>query len=227
MASTFVLSNLLTDAARLANVPAFSTTTNVTATQATYWLVQSGRALTARMRAAFGDDADHARSADLNVPVGLGYVSLPEDCGEIHAVVWQKSSSESILLAQGQLEDLETNDTTSQSWAGSETPKYRLEGETLRFTPPSAEVEAITLFYTGHADLTGQTNMIARLDGDRWITLDVAIRVLQAQARDAAHLLQEKVMLEANLFSPSRKRRPKGIARIRDTRSAAIRRSGW
>lgn len=228
MASTFVIADLLTDAAKLANVPPFSATTNVTSTTASYWLVQAGRSLTARMRAAFGDDADHVRSADLNVPVGLGYVSLPENTGEVHTVLWAKSASEYILLAQSQLEDMEQFlSSTTQNWRDCPTPTYRLEGETLAFDPPSSSIEVVTLFYTGHSDLTGQVNMIARLDGDRWVTLDVAIRVMQAQGRDASVLVQDKLMLEAQLFSPSRRRRPKGIARIRDTRGAANRRGSW
>jgi hypothetical protein len=220
MATIFTISEIVADIARTANVPDFSSTTNVTANQITYWLTMSARSLSARIRSAFGENADYLRVAELQTQAGLNTLSLPTDAGEVHAVLWRRTSSDFHLLFPGSLNDLEDlADGDIQPWRDFGEPKYRLEGEQIAFYPPSSEVENITVFYTGHLDLSGETFFASRLDADRLITLDVAIRVLQAQGRDASVLLQDKLMLEQHFFSPSRNRQPTRSVSIRDVRS--------
>lgn len=222
MASTFSCADILTDAARLANVPAFAADTNVTTTMATYWLVQGARTFTARLRQAF-DDGDFLKLATLSVPAGLNICSLPVDTGEVHSAVWVKSSTDYRLLRVGNMEVLEDlADGDPLPWSQSGTPTYRIEGETIAFYPPSSEAESVILFYTDHLELTGETYFAARLDTDRWLALEVAIRVLQSQNRDASGLIQDKLMSEANIFSPARNRAPKRNNTIRDVRGATI-----
>lgn len=231
MSSVFQVADILTDAARMANVPTFTATTNVTTTQSTYWTVQAARSLSARLRSAFNDDGDFLRVAELATQAGLNTLSLPTDAGEVHAVLWRKTSSDFYLLYPGDLgvlEDLADGDP--ETWDQTSPPRYRLEGSQIAFYPPSSEAENITIFYTGHLDLTGATSFTARLDADRWITLDVAIRVLQSQGRDASVLLQDKLLLEQQLFSPARNRQPTQPKTIRDTRGQRmdqLRRSRW
>lgn len=231
MATVFQVSDILSDAARMANVPPFGASTNVTSTQALYWLVQSARSLSARLRAAFGEDADYLRVAQLQTQAGLNTLSLPTDAGEVHAVLWQRTASDFQLLEGGDLNVLEDlPDGEPEPWRSAGKPKYRLEGEQLGLYPPSSEIETIILFYTEHLDLSGETQFTSRLDADRWLTLDVAIRVMQSQGRDPSMFLQDRLMLEANLFSPARKRQPTRPQTIRDTsalRLDHIRRNRW
>ncbi len=231
MSTVFQVADILTDAARMANVPAFGATTNVTSTQATYWAVQAARSLSARLRGSFSEDADFLRVQDLQTQAGLNTISLPTDAGEVHAVLWRKTSSDFYLLNRGDLGVLEDlADGEPDTWDNTAPPRYRLEGEQIAFYPPSSGAENITIFYTGHLDLTGETFFTARLDADRWITLDVAIRVLQSQSRDASVLIQDKLLLEQQLFSPARRRQPTQPQTIRDTRGQRMeqfRRNRW
>lgn len=223
MATTFQTSEILADVARLANVPAFSTTSNVTSGQCTYWLVQSARTLSALLRQRMGSDNDFVASASLTVPAGLGLVSLPADCGEVHAVLWVKSSRDYQLCDGASQDDLEEGSEAEQAWESP--PTYRVEGQTLAVFPPSTDAEDLIVYYTTHLDLSGgATSYISRLDTDRWLTLDVLCKVLAAKQRDYSLFAAEKAQVEALLLSPARTRDPNTISTIRDTRGAAARR---
>ncbi len=225
MSTTFDVSDILATAAREANVPPFSTDTNVTLAQSTYWLVQGARSFSARLKQALGDDGDYLKIATLTTVPNLNFVSLPADCGEIHSLLWARTSSDYRLLRTGNMEVLEDlADGDPIAWSTYADPQYRIEGETIAFYPPSTDAETLYLFYADHLQLEDQTYFAARLDADRWLALDVAIRVVQSQGRDPSMLKQDKLMLEAGLFSSARRRAPKTIQTIRDTRSAELNR---
>ena len=222
MASTFNVSEILTDAARMSNTPDFASDTNVTATQATYWLIQSARSYTARLRQVFGENHDFLKEITLQTQPGFDTLSLPAEAGELHQVIWARTSSDYRLLSYAQADQLpEMQEGTPGTWRDGPQPCYRLEGETVRFLPGSSVAETVIIFYTSTLRWLDQTYFSARLDADRWMTLDVAVRVLQSQGRDPSVLLQDKVMLEAQLFNPARNRTPNRVVTIRDTRCAA------
>lgn len=219
MASSFVVADILADVARSANCPAFATDTNVTLAQATYWLAQSARSLSALYKQHFGDDRDYLRTATLATQPALGMVSLPADCGEVCAVLWVRTASDWRLLEGSQLDDLELGQVTLlRPWISTGEPTYRIEGETLGFYPASSVAETVVLFYNKHLDTTAQTSITGRLDTDRWLTLDLVCRVLSAQGRDGSAYLQDKMLLEKNLFSVERNRDRGAIHTIRDVR---------
>ena len=217
MATVFNIAEMTADVARRCNVPTFSSTTNVTSGQVTYWLTQSARSLSALLRQKQCEDNDLLTSATLTTIADFELVSLPADCGEIHALIWQKSSSDYRLLEPAALDDFQESTAPTQAWGSA--PMYRLEGNTIRFLPASTEAETLTLIYTNHLDLAGETNFQSRLDADLWITLTVCERVLQSKGRDASPISAEKAMLETNLFSSARRRDAYGPSTIRDVRS--------
>lgn len=222
MASTFNVSDVLQDAARMANVPDFSSSTNVTLVQATYWAVQGARTYSARLRQVFGENHDFLKEIALQTQAGFDTLSLPIDAGELHQVVWARTASDYRLLSYAQADQLpDMQEGITGPWRDIGEPRYRLEGETIRFLPGSSVVETVFVFYTSHLRWDTQTYFAARLDADRWLSLDVAVRVLQAQGRDASVLMQDKLMLEAQLFNPARNRTPNKVVTIRDTRCAA------
>lgn len=219
VATTFQVSEILADVARLANVPPFSGTTNVTTSQATYWLVQSARSLSALLRQKLGEDLDLLQSATLTTVPDFNLVSLPSDCGEVHSVLWMKDTTDYRLLQRTQAEDLEMGDTPDQAWECA--PKFRLEGNTIALYPSSTAAENLMVFYTTHTNLSGETDFQGRLDFDRWVTLDVVCKVLAAKSRDNSIFLQDKMLLEKEMFSQARKREPNRTNTIRDVRGAA------
>ena len=221
MASSFSVADIIADVARTANVPTFTTTTNVTTAQITYKLIQSARSLSALFRQKLGPDQDFINQATLTVQAGVGLASLPTDCGEVSAVLWVRTASDWRLLESASEDDLELAQTdTLKPWLNSREPQYRIQGNVLLFLPGSSVAETVVVYYTKHLDLTGQTSFLQRLDADRWLTLDLVIWVLKAQARhdEAASFLQDKMLLEADLFKSSRTRDPNAIDTIRDTR---------
>ncbi len=220
MATVFNIASMTADIARRCNVPAFGASTNVTSGQVTYWLVQSARSLSALLRQKHCEDNDLLTSATLTTVADFELVSLPADTGEIHALIWQKSTTDYQLLEPAALDDFQESSPPDKAWEVA--PRYRLEGNTIRFLPASTEAETLTLIYTNHIDLTGETNFQSRLDADLWITLTVCERVLGSKNRDYSAFTAEKQMLEANLFAPSRRRDAFGPSTIRDVRSRFI-----
>lgn len=222
MASTFNVSDILTDAARMANVPDFDSSTNVTLTQATYWLVQGARSFSARARQVFGENHDFLREITLQTQAGADSISLPSDADALHQVVWARTSSDFRLLRYADADALPLmQEGDPGPWRSVGQPVYRLEGETIRFLPPSDEAETVIIFYTSTLKWGANTYFSARIDTDRWLALDVAVRVLQSQGRDPSVLIQDRAMLEANLFNPARNRTPNRVVTIRDARCAA------
>lgn len=219
MATSFTVASITADIAKLCNVPTFTTTTNTTAAQVTYWLVQSARAISALYRQKCGADLDYLVTAQLTTVPGFSLVSLPADCGEVHSVLWAKTANDYRLLESAGVDDLETTvDTVTEDWDQT-TPKYRLEGNTVALYPAPLDAQTLVVLYTNHTDLTGATSFVSRLDVDRWLTLDVACKVLMSKQRDYSLFVQEKAMLEANLFSTGRRRDTNAVTTIRDVRN--------
>jgi hypothetical protein len=219
------MAEILADVARTANVPTFTSTTNVTTAQVTYRLVQSARSLSALFRQHFrGADKDFIQQATLAVQAGVGFASLPVNCGEVSAVLWVRSSSNWQLMDSATHEDLEQGQLELlQPWAQGPKPYYQIQGNVLQFLPASSVAETVVVYYTNHLDLSGvgQTDFLSRVDADRWLTLDLVVWILNAQGRhdQAQVFVQEKAMLEANLFSAARTRDPHVTETIRDVRS--------
>lgn len=228
MAVTFNVTDMLADIAYRANVPPFTATTRTTLTQATYLLVQAARGLSGMFRQKFGDDHDYLLTATSVVPANVGLASLPANFGELHAVLWMRSSTDYRLLEASDLDDLENAQTGDLgTWEQRGQPRYDLEGETLTFYPPSSAAENILVFYTRHLDIAGETTMQARIDSDAWCTLKVAETVIKSEGRaaDAATLTEDRLMLETNLFSVGRRRDTTGTATIRDVRGRKARKA--
>lgn len=215
MATTFQVSDILADIAVLTNSPPFGASTRVTSTQATYWLAQSVRALSALLRQNHADDREFLQTMSLSTVPGFNLVSLPVDCGELHAVLWARGVNDYVLVRSAQQDDLISR--TDQGW-DQRLPVYRLEGEMLAFYPAPNAVATLQVYYTVHVPTPLGTTVQARLDFDRWVTLDVAAKVQTAKSKDPSGFLRDKAMLEQDLLSRARAKDVARVNTIRDTR---------
>lgn len=220
MAITFQVDDLVDDAARMANVPAFTTSTNITRGKATYWMAQAARSFSALLKQKLNEDNTYMQSVVLPVAAGLAYADLPEGVGEVKAVLWVRSPSELRLLQSFQQDDLERLKEVYQPWQSSQEPTYRLENERLVFYPGTSTDQEVLVFYETNTtlDTSPGATYLSRLDTDLWLTLTVAVRILLAQGRDTTPLKQELQMLEANLFASDRRRDVNATNTIRDVR---------
>lgn len=233
MSSTFVLSDLLRDVATLANCPQFTTNTRVTAAQATYWLSQAARELSALIRQKLCEDRDLLQILTISTVPDFNLISLPADCGEVHSVVWQRDTTDAVLLRSASAANLTDELEDGQSWSDvAVEPTWRLEGNTIALYPTSPEAEDLTVYYTTNYDTSG-TTVQARTGFDRWVTLETCIQVCTARDRpqSVAAFQQQKALLENDLFARARKRDVNESHVIRDIRATAvmrdIRRRGW
>lgn len=226
MATTYAFADLITDVASITNSPTFGANTRITLPQATYWIAQSARALSALLRQKFPADRDYLQFAAIATIPSFPVVSLPPDCGEVHSVVWMRGADDAVLLDTAGLEHItRTPLDTGIGWADDSDvdyvlPRWRLEGQTIAFYPASGLTENVEVFYTTHISPTSGTFQ-GRLDFDRWITLDVAIKVSTAKkkAQDVQMFQQQKALLENDLLSMARKRNIPERHTIRDVRA--------
>lgn len=228
MSTTFVVADILADAANLSNCPPFSATTRITLSQATYWLAQSARSLSALLRQNRAEDRDMLRITPVSTQASVGYVSLPTDCGEVHALIWTRGSNDDVLLEHAQQEDLPAALATPGWSSAGIVPTWRLEGATIALYPPSAAVEALTVYHTVHV-VTSSASFQANLDFDRWVTLDLCVKVANAKNKQdvAVAFAQQRLLLESEMLSRARKRDVNAVHTIRDVRPARFGRDPW
>lgn len=233
MASTFEVSAIAADVANLSNSPAFGANTRITSTQATSWIAQSARSLSALIRQKFPEDRDFLQVADIPTIPSFPLISLPPDTGEVHAVLWIKSATEAVLLESAGAQDTQLMPLeTGVGWEGDNairtdittyTPRWRIEGQTLSFYPASGLAEQIQVFYTTHMSPSSGTFQ-GRLDFDRWVTLDVCIKVATAKKKydQVQDFQRQKALLENDLLALARKRDIAPRHTIRDLRAEAM-----
>jgi hypothetical protein len=237
MASTWSVADIISDIAVQSNSPPFASNTRITLAQATYWTAQSARSLSALLRQKFPEDREFLQYAEVSTIPSFPLISLPPDCGEVHSVVWLRSASEAELLQSAGaehtiLQPLETG----TGWAntaetGYDVPRWRLEGQTIGFYPASGIGESLQVFYTTHLSPTSGTFQ-ARLDFDRWVVLDVCIKIATAKKKpqDVQTFQQQKALLENDLLSRARKRdvaESHVMRDVRATRAMADYRRRW
>jgi hypothetical protein len=227
MASTFVFADILANVAVITNSPAFTASTRITTAQANYWIGQGVRSFSALMRQKFPEDRDLIQSAILPNAPGLALISIPPDAGEVHAVVWQRGTNDSVLLDSANQDDIASSLDTGEDWSSAGvTPRWRLEGQTIAIYPASNSSESIELFYTTSLSSAG-TSVVTREDFDRWLACFVGelVAVSKSMTAKAADLRQQKALIENDLLSRARSRDANKTNTIRDVRS--IGRSRW
>ena len=230
MASTFVVASIISDIAVLTNSgTAFSANTRVTDTQVTYWLEQAVRTFSALLRQYHAEDRDLITSVALNTVASQAFVTMPATFGELNAVLWARGVNDYVLLRKANQSDLVERDPSG--WDAVD-PVYRLEGETIAFYPTPTKVHPLQVFYTNHLATPLGASIASRVDADRWLALDVAVRVATAKRQPTAEFQQQKALIEDDLLSFARNRDEDEVITIRDTRGeralAAYRKQrGW
>jgi hypothetical protein len=219
VATTFQVSEILADIAVHSNCPPFTASTRVTDTQATYWLAQSVRSLSALLRQHRIEDRELLQVATPATVANVKTVALQANTGEVHAVLWARGANDYVLLGSAQQDDLA--ERSAQGW-DQVTPRWRLEGETLAFYPTPVKVHSLEVFYTNHVATPLGATVQMRLDCDRWLTLDVCMKVATSKRQPTGEFQQQKALLENDLLSRGRERDVQHTDTIRDVRAEAL-----
>lgn len=220
MAVTISVATILSNVAQLISVPTFSTTTNVTAAQALAWTQQALESLQGLNQQKLGDDKYHISSVDLTTQASINTLSLPSDAIEVFDVLWAEDENTVHRLLPANASDIEPFGHDAREWDCA--PTFRIEGNTLALYPCPDQAYDISVWYGSHFTVTTSADTFqGRLDWQKWIELDVAIKCLTRKKRyaDIAGIQGLQAQLEANLFSLGRKRHRAGPVRIADVDS--------
>lgn len=223
MASTFSIADITANVAVLTNSPTFTSSTRVTTAQVAYWITQAVQGWSALVRQHFPEDRDFIQVASLpNLP-GYAMISLPVNCGEVHAVLWQRADGKYEPLISASEGDIAATLEAGQGWENcGELPRYRIEGQTIAIYPPSHDDETIELFYTTH--LSSGSTVTTRLDFDRWVAFFVGELVATAKTNQAkaSDMASKRALLENDLLSRARQVDQNKTHTIRDVRNERI-----
>jgi hypothetical protein len=227
----FSLSDILADAAALSNSPAFGASTRITSTRATYWATQAAQALHALLVQKFPDDRDLAQVLTGTTTANVRTMAIPTgSSGQqpegILAVIWHRGASDYVLLESAELEDLAYREDVGWDQV---VPSYSLLGTSIEFSPAPKTVETVSVYayYETVSDTIGAGNIYGRTDHDRWITLDVARRVMRARRMDDSALLRDQQLLERDMFARARSRDRSRHKTVRDVRCYDSRARWW
>lgn len=215
--STISAASILSNVAANIAVPAFTTSTHVTAAQALLWLQQGVEALSALSKQKLGEDNDFMRYALLTTVPSYNLISLPARCYEVQNLLWVKSDTEAFTLERTSSSQLEPQGSDDRAW--DDTPSFRLNGQAIELFPCPDRAYSLALWYSTEQQLSDATDEFeGRPDWSRWLELFVALKCLQRKRRwtDMQATGGEKSQLEAAMFASSRKRNNAGPYRIRD-----------
>ena len=228
----FALSDILSDAAALSNSPPFSATTRVTTTRATYWATQAAKALHALLMQKFPDDRDFAQIITGTTTANNREMAIPvaspnsQEAQNIIAVLWHREVDDYVLLQSAELEDLSYREDVGWDQV---TPSYSIRSGFIEFSPAPKTVETISVYATYEAvsDTIGSSLIYGRIDHDRWITLDVARRVMRSKRMDDSWLLRDQQLLERDMFARARSRETSRAKTVRNVRGYDSRPRWW
>lgn len=218
MSVTISAATIMSNTAANCSLPAFSTSTNVTAAQALAWLVEGVQSLCALHRQKLGEDLDLLTTTTLSTVADTGGIALPSNFGELHNLIWAKSATEAYEIGPASAGDIDPVNHDPKEWV--EAPKYRIEGSSIVLYPTPDRVYSVHAWYTTHtAVATASDAFQGRLDWGLWLEFDLGIKCLRRKRRwtDLASMQEAQNALAAQLFAPARKRDKAGPVRIRDT----------
>lgn len=214
---TFLVSSVLTNTAERLSIPPFSATTNVTLTQAITWLNQSLESLQALARQKQGLDYDLLTTQALTTTPNLATIPLPAGFGELHDILWVKTSHTVIPLEVMTKDDLVPDAFDPREWIAP--PRYRLETSLVRFAPCPNQAYQLQVWFTNQAAIaSGSDSVTGRLDWSQWLELDLCSKCCQRKRRqaDLAEFMSLKRDLAADMFSLKRRRDQNAVPSVRD-----------
>jgi hypothetical protein len=191
-------SDLLETARTRAEIPEFTSTTNVTDTQAVEDLKGTLRRYSSIVGMA-GGAALLMSSATITTQADLDLVSLPTDFQSLGTVYWQKDATTRVPLTRLGRDDL--GDTTSREW--DETyypPAYAIKGNTLQLRPVPAGEYTLKVEHTAPLTVAGTSDYVSLVPGaDEWVVLDLVQKWKTRLKEDTSDIKMERAMVEADL----------------------------
>lgn len=112
-------------------------------------------------------------------------------------------------------------DPTPAKWGHDKLPSYRLEANTIVFTPVPTAVETLRIKYTTGLFIQSLTDFIpAQVGWKEWLICDFACRVRDRQEKDATSWMDKKMLAEAQIEEWASRRDRNGAMQVRDPRDA-------
>jgi hypothetical protein len=123
--------------------------------------------------------------------------NLPSDFLKVLRLFYIRGTDDIVEINRGGIDDLVTAERSSQAWS-SVTPKYKLEGATIRWLPtPSASCSVAIHYVYAPADLSGGSDTFDAGPGwEDFVVADVCRRIAEREDKDPSEWLAMRQIAE-------------------------------
>lgn len=212
MSVAFAVSDIIERVRVRADLPVFTSQTNITDATVLSMVQESARDLSALMAE---QDWFFVTSTQLTTTPTVPYVSLPTGLGQLQRVAWLKDGTTDIPLVRATLED--TDQAPARTW-DTLIPRYRLAGNLLELFPTPQAAYALDVRYsTGAFIATAADTLFGHLGWDTWIVYNICCIVRQRQEKDYSAFAGERSAKLEEIRATARRDRG-GVSRPRNVR---------
>lgn len=231
MGVTLTVSQVQERARLLAELPAFTTNSQVDSATVLEWTKASLRQLAALVKTNGGEQylvSASTLTTTANVPsvaFAPGNVPYPD----LVRLTWQRDSQTEIPLERANVDEM---DPYPAKWSqGAAGPiRYRVMGQTIRLFPTPDAVYTLNLYSTGTISVTDVNSTVDFRDlWDDWVVNDLCVRIRVRQQKDASEFLSERSRLEGMIVGTLRRDKYRG-QQARDMRTndgESVSRARW
>lgn len=231
MATSTLVSDILTEVTFRLDMPASTSTTFLTSTGALNLAKFSTRRLSSIVRRAFGSDYFTTQSTLTTTP-GQNYITLPANFTDLRQIAWLRSTNDSVPLQRAAVDDFLAPNEQAQSWSGS--PIYRLQANTVIFFPCPSSAYNLSVYYDTGIFITATSDTVYLQPWwDEWWINDICVKVRQKEELDASDFVRERQIAEENMKLDAAQRDQFRVSQVRqvfdgtdyvDSRSLFVRR---
>jgi hypothetical protein len=167
--------------------------------------------------ACYGDAYYETVATLTTVPLAIT-TPLPLRLYKLTTLLWSRGTDDVIKLHPVSHDDQALGLYAAQAWLSGYTPRYRLQGQTLRWYPPPTDVCTLQCVHSAlPPDLAVDADTFEAGPGhEDWVVLDVCRKIATREEKSTEAWLMERADVEQRIRAQAAERDEGEPGRIRD-----------
>lgn len=199
----------------------------ITDTEMLALVKSASRRLSGLLLRLFGD-ALFAETATLTTVPDFDLVSVPENLTTVRSIHWIDGDN-AYLLERANVSDFFP---VSQAWSHCNLPRYVLESNVIRLSPPPTQSYTVRLAYTtGLFVETAADTIQGGLGWDEWLIADICCKIREREQKPFDEFYRDRVEAEEQIKDQASQRQRFSATQVADKRGVTARernkRRGW
>lgn len=209
------------------DLPAFTTETHVTTSNALDFVKRSAQKLAGLIQEAGASEQYLTLNTTLSTVADVPVVSLPANTADVIRVALVLDGDREVQLQVAPLDDWNPDQV---NWDNNFIPWYRVIGATLTLFPTPTAVRSLRVYYTVGFTVTSTSDVLAlRSNWDEYIVANCCVLVRNRQNKAGQEFLLERDNAERAIVRQLKRDRA-GVRQVRDLRNdwrPELRRRGY